>query len=293
MIDFSCLPKKNKAYAGANGSKICVVYNDEPYMIKFPPNAKKRTELSYTNSCISEYIGSHVLNMIGINAQETILGIYKVSGKEKIVVACKDFTSPGIVLQDFASLKNQMVDSVHSGYGTELQDIIYTIENQSAVDVLELKNHFWNLFIADAFIGNFDRHNGNWGFLYNTLTDEIEIAPVFDCGSCLYPQADEELMKKILTDKAEMDARVFVFPTSSIQLNAKKINYFDFISSLENSDCNEALRRIVPEINMVAIKDMIYDIDCISETMKKFYYSMLMNRKEKILDYSLKKLSEL
>lgn len=100
-------------------------------------------------------------------------------------------------------------------------------------------------------------------------------------------------MKKILTDKAEMDARVFVFPTSSIQLNAKKINYFDFISSLENSDCNEALRRIVPEINMDAIKDMIYDIDCISETMKKFYYSMLMNRKEKILDYSLKKLSEL
>lgn len=73
----------------------------------------------------------------------------------------------------------------------------------------------------------------------------------------------------------------------------KKINYFDFISSLENSDCNEALRRIVPEINMDAIKDMIYDIDCISETMKKFYYSMLMNRKEKILDYSLKKLSEL
>ena len=29
-------------------------------------------------------------------------------------------------------------------------------------------------------------------------TDEVTLAPVFDCGSSLYPQADEDLMKKIL-----------------------------------------------------------------------------------------------
>ena len=32
--------------------------------------------LSYANSCISEYLGCHIFNMIGIKAQETILGSY-------------------------------------------------------------------------------------------------------------------------------------------------------------------------------------------------------------------------
>ena len=41
-----------------------------------------------------------------------------------IVVACKDFTSSGIVLQDFASLKNTIIDSEHNGYGTDLSDIL-------------------------------------------------------------------------------------------------------------------------------------------------------------------------
>ena len=52
MIDFSTLPRKNKAYAGANGSKISVVYNGEQYMLKFPPIPRKNLDMSYTNSCI-------------------------------------------------------------------------------------------------------------------------------------------------------------------------------------------------------------------------------------------------
>lgn len=289
MIDFSSLPRKNKAYAGANGSKISVIYNEEQYMLKFPPALRKNMDMSYTNSCISEYVGSHFLNIIGINTQETLLGTFNVNGKEKIVVACKDFTSLGITLQDFASLKNQMIDSAHNGYGTDLTDIIFTIENQQAIDPKELTEHFWDLFIADAFIGNFDRHNGNWGFLYNEQTDEMKIAPVYDCGSCLYPQANEETISKILENKEEIDARVFVFPTSAIQLDGKKINYFDFISSLQNSDCTKALQRIAPRIDMDAIESMINEIPCISDLQKRFYITMLRKRKEHIIDFSFKK----
>ncbi len=292
MIDFSTLPRKNKAYAGANGSKISVIYNDEQYMLKFPPAPRKNLDMSYTNSCISEYIGSHIFNTIGIKAQETLLGKFIVSDKEKIVVACKDFTSLGITLQDFASLKNQMIDSAHNGYGTELKDIIYTIENQQAIDPKELIEHFWNIFIVDAFIGNFDRHNGNWGFLYNEQTDEMTIAPVYDCGSCLYPQASEETIQTILSNQEEIDARVFVFPTSAIQVESKKINYFEFISSLQNSDCNNALKRIAPKIDIIAIEKMINDIPCISELHKQFYITMLKHRKTHIIDYSLEMLKK-
>lgn len=287
MIDFTDMPTRKKAYAGANGGKIAIVYEGEQYMLKFPPHPKKNKELSYANSCISEYLGSHIFEIIGIPVQETILGTYKVNGKEKVVVACKDFTSHETVIQDFASLKNTLIDSGHSGYGTELSEILEAIEEQSSVDPQELKRRFWDMFIVDALIGNWDRHNGNWGFLYNSRTDEISIAPVYDCGSCLYPQADESIMKKTLEDSAEMDFRVFEIPLSGIRQDGEKIRYFDFISSLKNKECNAALKRIMPKIDMNRINALIDETPFITELQKTFYKTMLIVRKEKILDKSL------
>lgn len=286
-MDFTNLPRRNKTYAGANGSKISVLLDGEQYMLKFPAIPSRNREMLYTNSCVSEYIGSQIFNIAGVCAQETMLGTFRKNGKEKVVVACKDFTTPETVLQDFASLKNTIIDSEHNGYGTEITDILETIEQQQSVDSFELKKHFWNMFIVDAFIGNWDRHNGNWGFLYNNRTDEMKIAPVYDCGSCLFPQADDEIMQAVLNDRAERDIRIFKIPTSGIKRNGQKINYFDFISSLEFEDCNEALERILPKIDMNRIDKLIDDIAYISDLQKTFYKVILRERKEKILDKSL------
>lgn len=290
MIDFTNLPTKKKTYAGANGSKISVIYDGEQYMLKFPAGAPKNKELSYANGCVSEYIGCHIFESIGINVQKTLLGTYRKNGKEKIVVACKDFTKSGVVLQDFASLKNTIIDSEHNGYGTELSDIMKAIEEQQAVNPIALKEWFWNVFIVDALIGNWDRHNGNWGFLYNVDTDEMSVAPVFDCGSCLYPQADEEIMKATLENKEEQNLRIFSIPLSGIKIDNSKINYFNFISSLQNRDCNKALKRILPKINMTEINHIIDETPYITDLQKTFYKTMLAQRKEKILDFSYDKL---
>ena len=167
MIDFTNCQTLKKSYGGANGNKICIKYNGEKYMLKFPSTPTKKTELSYANGCISEYISCHIYNILNIPVQQTLLGTYTKNGKEKIVVACKDFTDIGIVLQDFGSLKNQIIDSEHQGYGTELSDILDAIDKQTSMDSLEIKQRFWDMFVVDAMLGNFDRHNGNWGFLYN------------------------------------------------------------------------------------------------------------------------------
>lgn len=290
MIDFTNLPVRNKTYAGANGSKISVIYNGEQYMLKFPAVPSKNREMSYTNGCVSEYIGCHIFESIGIPVQETLLGTYERNGKKKVVVACKDFTAGGLVLQDFASLKNTMIDSVHNGYGTELEDILLTLEEQNALEPEELKAWFWDLFIVDALIGNWDRHNGNWGFLYNNATDEITLAPVYDCGSCLFPQADEEIMRKVLEDPAERDLRVFEIPLSGIKINGQKIRYFDFLSSLQNKDCNKALKRILPKIDMEKIDKIVDETPFLSKLQISFYKTMLKERKERILDFSYQKL---
>lgn len=292
MIDFTLCERRNKAYAGANGNKISVIYNDALYMLKFPAIPTRTKDISYTNGCVSEYLGCKIFEMLGVPVQEVELGTYKVGEKEKVVVACKDFTSNGYVLQDFASLKNQIIDSERSGYGTELPDVLDTIRKQTVMDPKKLEEHFWNMFVIDALIGNWDRHNGNWGFLYNQRTDEAKLAPVYDCGSSLYPQADEELMKTIMENKGELHHRVYNIPTSALQLNGRKIKYFDMLSSMEYEECNRALKRIVPRINMDAINNLIDETPYIDEVQKSFYKTMLLARKELILDFSYKKVME-
>ena len=292
MIEFTNAVQKNKTYAGANGGKISVLYNGEQYMLKFPPFPTINKEMSYTNSCISEYIGCKVFESVGIPVQETVIGTYTSKGKEKVVVACKDFTSQGITLQDFASLKNRIIDSERNGYGTELADILSTIDEQTAMDSETLKTRFWDMFIVDALIGNWDRHNGNWGFLYNNATDEVTLAPVFDCGSSLYPQADEDLMKMILSDKNELNHRIFDIPLSAVTYNGKKINYFKFLSEGKFPDCNKALKRIASRIDMKKIYEIIDNTPTITELQKEFYKTMLTARKERIIDFSLNKLKE-
>ena len=285
QVNFTdCKRILGKAYNGANGKKIAVEYKGERYMLKFPPSGdKKPTELSYTNSSVSEHIASSIFNMIGIKAQETLLGTFDVNGKEKIVCACKDFTDKGKQLYDFCSIKNTVIDSEHNGTGTELSDILETIEKQQFVNPKVLLEHFWNVFVVDTLLGNFDRHNGNWGFLYDDNLEQAEIAPVFDCGSCLLPQADEKTMKSILENEDELNARIFQFPTSAVKENDKKINYYDFILSMKYADCNNAIIRIAPNISIEKIKHFIDDVPYISDLQKQFYKYYINARYKKIL----------
>lgn len=280
MIDFTdCRIIPGRTYNGANGSKIAIEYNNEIYMLKFPPSGKgKPTELSYTNSCISEHIASTIFHLLGIKAQETMLGTFSVKGKRKTVCACKDFTVGGKRLFDFCSMKNTILDSDSNGSGTELEDILDTIEKQQYIAPDVLCEHFWEMFIVDALLGNFDRHNGNWGFLYDDNKNEAEIAPIFDCGSCLLPQADDQIMQKVLTNEAELHARIYQFPTSAIKLNGRKINYYDFLSHAKNADCNAALKRIVPRISTEEIDKFIDRISAISDIHKEFYKQYLNAR---------------
>lgn len=135
-VDFTkCRRIFGKAYNGANGKKIAVEYEGAVYMLKFPPSAEnKPTDLSYTNSCFSEHIASSIFRMLGICTQETLLGTFQISGKTKVVCACKDFTANGKILYDFCSIKNTILDSEHGGTGTELSDIMESMEKQQFVN---------------------------------------------------------------------------------------------------------------------------------------------------------------
>ena len=75
MIDFTnCEINKYKYYGGKNGGKICIKYNNEDYMLKFPGINEGISGHEYSNNCIFEYIACHTLKSIELHVQETILG---------------------------------------------------------------------------------------------------------------------------------------------------------------------------------------------------------------------------
>lgn len=100
-------------------------------------------------------------------------------------------------------------------------------------------------------------------------------------------------MRNTLSDPAEREMRIFERPLSGIKIGGQKINYFKFISSLENKDRNGALRRMVPKIDRNKIDRIVDATPFISDLQKEFYKTMLRERKERILDFSYQKLQRM
>lgn len=283
-INFTTCPlDKAKFYDGANGNKIAIFLDNVRYMLKFPPKVKpsKNLEMPYTHACFCEYMACHIVKSLGLRVQETTLGTYL----DKVVVACKDFTSNTEQFVDFISVKNSILALESGGKDTTLSGVLFAIEQQSIVDSTALKTHFWEMFIADTLIGNFDRHNGNWGFIKDLSTHSYSIAPIFDCGSSLFPQSDVTHMQQALEDKQEMHARVYSHPCSMLKTNDdKKINYHNFLTTTQNKDCLSALVKLAPKMDMDKIHSIIDNTPFISRLHKDFLKAVLQERKEKIID---------
>jgi len=60
-------------------------------------------------------------------------------------------------------------------------------------------------------------------------------------------------------------------------------NLYDIIFSMENEDCNKAILRIVPNIDLESINTFIDKILYVSELQKEFYKTYIMERYNKIL----------
>ena len=282
-IDFTSCPRvPGRAYNGANGKKIAVSFEGAVWILKFPPSAAdKPNDLSYSNSCISEHLGSSIFRLLGVSAQETRLGTH-LNGRTKVVCACRDFTVPGKRFYDFCSIKNTVIDSETGGHGTELSDVLTTIDLQQFVDPVLVRRRFWDMFVVDALLGNFDRHNGNWGFLVDESTAQAELAPVFDCGSCLLPQADETIMRKMLADEAELNARIYTFPGSMLKINGRKINYHDFIVAGSEQGLREALDRLLPRIRELDFARLLSETPYLTDLQREFLRVYLNARRERI-----------
>lgn len=273
MIDFTNAVEEFNNYKGSEKKKT-LIYNNKKYLVKFPdPIREKNKNISYINNAFSEYIGSHIFEMSNFETQNTLLGIYNYNGKEKIVCACEDFTDDTNILYEFENLA--LSTNPDKKIETELNDIMEVIEESNLLDSSKTKEMFWNMFVIDSLIGNTDRHNGNWGFLVNKSTGKIKFSPIYDCGSCLNPIIeDDEILKMNETEIKNLALNCY----SCIKEDGKKINYMSYIKSLKNAECTNAVKRLIPNIDINKIIEFIDNISCISNIRKNFYKKILMIR---------------
>ena len=280
-IDFSEYNLNGKYYGGSE-RKEGISIDGEDYMIKF----QKQTAFGKRNNHVSEFIGSHIFELCGFEAHKTYLG-YR-DGEE--VVACKDFNVPGKQFVPFNDVGESTLDQDKETYQYDYEDIMQMLrDNSKLTNVQETISMFWRIYIMDALLGNFDRHGANWGFIKEN--NRYTLAPVFDNGSCLFPNlVDEAEMQEIMASEEETNKRVFKFPTSQVKLNGKKSSYFEVINSLQFEECNDALQYVMSQLDMTKIDELINDTPLISEVQRAFYKHMLTARYNKILLDSFEKL---
>lgn len=309
IIDFTEAIDQGKLFTYGNKKRIVFTYNNELYLAKISTftfiNENNTLQIKQSYGPIAEYIGCKIYEILGFSVQTVLLGIYKKQNIERIVAACKLFTKPNELI--FTEFAEYIEDNKHSISkippienlnkkedlcdGSNLQDFSILLQDLklcNCVDNQMLQDFFWGMFIIDAFINIKDRGYGNWGFLTNLNTSEIILAPIYDCESNFFHSfSGDEYLSTILSNNTLINyyaLQPLRYPF--LVLNNKKISYFNFILSLENEDCNTALKKIAPLIdkNIDKIENMIQDIPFLEDKQKTFFIITLKKRKELLLD---------
>lgn len=297
--NFNNLKENNFTYGGHAGQKLGVIIDNENWFLKFPKSTKSfenKVDMSYSTSPLSEYIGSHIYELIGIPVHKTLLGIKD----KKVVVACKDFryNIKTVRFEDYNAMNNiyvsgleEKLSSSSSSHFVDLNDLMIIMDNNPRfIQLPELKKRFWDMFIIDAFIGNNDRNSGNWGILIDDDTNKMIPAPVFDNGASFSNNIDNAKIERILMDNLRFEQSAYLSKICAFSLEDKPLNPFKYLESLKNRECNEALLRIVPKIDIEKISKMIAEIpesyegiEVISPVRKEFYIKCLKYRYNKSL----------
>jgi len=302
VIDFTNCEIDLTANYGGSDQKRGIIYLNERYMLKLPdriPDEKRNSRnSSYSNSPYSENVCCEILNALGFDVQETLLGIITdKNGEQKSVVACRNFVPQGYSMVDFRAMEDALLIDRKAGKIPRIGDIYEIMRGGNAyftpeTGAIALQN-FWDTFILDAMLGNFDRHANNWAYFIKNDGQELRSTPIYDCGSCLYPQISDEAIPSILSSEEEIRMRIDKYPTAALELpGGFKANYRDYINSLENEDCTAALLRVYPLIDLDKINKVIYGNTEISDVRKQFYATMIARRVERILQTAYEKACE-
>lgn len=296
-LDNCSLSDKNGSYGGNAGLKEGIIFENKYWLVKYPKSTRsmKSVKDSYTSSPLSEYIGSHIYQILGINTHNTILGIRN----KKLVVACEDFCVNGYELREFRTIRNIYNAKLEedlinenisdSNNNVDLKELLVQLDNNPILtSVKDFRELLFDMMIVDGLINNNDRNKGNFGLLYKN--GQYSLAPVFDNGASFYNKISDEQIEKRLKDYNAL-IQSFLYTQTVYSLNDVELKFRDLIN-LDNYDIKKAIIRMTPIIKdkMLEIKKFIDNIPLeyegykiISKERKEYYYKSMEERLNKLI----------
>lgn len=272
--DFSRCHLSGCYYAGSS-RKTGILLNGEKYILKY--RRPSPAGLSYHH--VSEYLGSQIYDMLGIVTQDTWLGTYQ--GEE--VVVMRDFITEKENFVPFCNLMDGLLDLENESVRYEYRNLAVILDRlleperrEEAVRV------FWDMFLVDAFLGNFKRWISNWGFL--KTGNRYRVAPVFGNSTCLFPEivSDQQCLE-FLCSKEKMERKICRPPVLRIVFDGRRCSYFDVVESRLFPECSKALWRIIKKIDFVILHALVNCVEFMSDIRKTFLLAALEERYKKFL----------
>ena len=212
-VDNAPYSEKHGTYGGASGFKDGLIIDGQDWLVKYPKNASnlsRHEEMSYTYSPVSEYLGSHIYELLGYPVHETML----VERRNKIAVACKEFIDDAAKerLIEIRTIKNAANDqlaailerdfnSTGSSHVVNFEELLLHLEhNEILTNVDGLKELFYDMLVVDIFINNSDRNDGNWGIIRSPGHPDRP-APVFDNGGSFNCKTPDSRLERMMTSE--------------------------------------------------------------------------------------------
>lgn len=307
IIDFSNfkLSKRNLEYAGRAGEKRGIIYNDEPWFLKFPKNTlgmKNVDGLSYATSPLSEYIGSNIYKILGYEVHETKLGICHDGKRYKVVCACKDFIidDSDEVLIPYTALRNDTTPLImerkdsYIDNASNINEIIFQLENNTILSTIkDASDRFWDVVLLDMLINNNDRNEDNWGVIKFKKDNKYRLAPIYDCGNCFYSKASEDRIESILNDEEKLYSSALNGITAYEDDEEKLItakNVLSYIKLYSSKTFLKVYKNVSNHLNEIIkliedIPNKFNDIEIISNNRKEYYIKTFKIRLNFIEEY--------
>ncbi len=299
IYDLSKIPYSNRhgIYGGAAGNKDGILLNEEYWIVKYPkPEREFDTpiNMSYSTSPLSEYIGSHIYEILEIPVHDTILGIRN----NKLVVACKDFCKTRGQLMEMRTIKNGANNELESileqemHYSTSservnLNELLLHLDYNPILQMCDgVKERFWQSVIIDILIDNNDRNTGNWGILFDELTNSYHLAPVYDNGNSFASKTDDQKLQAVLNSSEKYQTDYYTGSRTAYDYNGHVMSAKKMIQ-FANPDLQNAICELVPHIDSKMeeicrmidnIPEHIQDISICSSVRKDFYIKSLQAR---------------
>lgn len=255
------------------------------HLVKYAKKNACRNDLttSHANNTISEYVASHIFNILAYPAQETRLGTLH----GEIIVLCRNFVPQGAVLIEFEKFMRRHYNSCAIGKEPDVAQIYEVLEKdpQLSPQAAQFKSLYWELFIGDALVGNFNRHQENFGYVVEA-DNSIKMSPVYANDKAFYPNLSEGDMQAVLANSDGIIKLIKSFPNAALKRRGRKIGFYDAMASGIYDELSTAVVSTFPRICAAMPKVYGFIDECVflSDTRKIFYKSTLAARLQLILE---------